>query len=225
MKPVVSPGHSTMHNASTEEIRQRRALADDLGRLILRGLATYREPDDTSGADWWSPLWQVVRTCRDHALLRDCDGEQAWRVVRSLVPPDAWLTADSRLGNIEDVGAAWASAHDKVRFLPGETMLDTALSHAEANPVVPPRDRGEGYGRFLALVAAVARRRRNEPAAIPVERWAALLGVRPNTVSVWRRWAQEDGILRLARPNRHAARRAAEYYVASDLLVPARGTL
>ena len=89
---------------------------------------------------------------------------------------------------------------------------------------MPPRDRGEGYGRFLALVAAVARWRRNEPAVIPVERWAALLGVRPNTVSVWRRWAQEDGILRLARPNRHAARRAAEY-VASDLLVPARGTL
>ena len=139
MKPVVSPGHSTMHNASTEEIRQRRALADDLCSLILRGLATYREPDDTSGTDWWSPLWQLVRACRGHPLLRDCDGEQAWRIVRSPVPPDAWLTADSRLGNIEDVAAAWASAHDKVRFLPGETMLDTALSHAEANPVVPPR--------------------------------------------------------------------------------------
>ena len=132
--------------------------------------------------------------------------------------------APRRAADEEDVAAAWASAWDRIRYLPGETLLDAALRDADNSPVVPPCERTPGYGRFLGLCAVLARLR-GEEISIGVERWAELLHVRPNTISIWRQWAVEDGVLQLIRPHCHPARRATEYRVLLDRLPPVRGTL
>jgi hypothetical protein len=134
------------------------------------------------------------------------------------------MAADSCLENEEDVAAAWASAWDKIRYLPGETLLDAALREADDNPVAPPRDRSQGYTRFLSLCAVLARTREGQ-IIIGIERWAELFCVRPNTLSTWRQWAVQDGILQMTRAHSHAARRATEYHVLLDGLPPVRGTL
>jgi len=202
---------------------RERAQWAELQQLILAALDDYIEPEDHSGTDWWSPLWQVVRTCKAHPLLQDLDGFESWSVVRRLVPLDRFLRADSRLDGEEDVAASWATAWDKIRYLPGEKLLDAALREAEANPVMPPRERTPGYSRFLALCAALARGREGQ-ISIGLEKWADQLGVNFKTVSAWRQWAVEDGVLVLTREHSHVSRRAAEYFVVLDRLPLVRST-
>jgi hypothetical protein len=204
--------------------RELRAQIEDLRSFLLTELENYLEPTSFEAGAWWSPLWHVVRASKVHPSLQERDGFESWRAVRNIVPLKFFLEADSRLADEEDVAAAWASAWDRIRYLPGETLLDAALRDADNSPVVPPCERTPGYSRFLALCAVLARLR-GEEISIGVERWAELLHVRPNTISIWRQWAVEDGVLQLIRPHCHPARRATEYRVLLDRLPPVRGTL
>jgi len=206
--------------------------------LILDALREYVEPAHdpalTHGNDWWSPLWQVVRAAKSHHRLRDLDGYGAWRIVRRAVNVEDLQSADSRLADEADVATAWADAHDRIRYLPGETLLERALEFANAYPVAGPRDRGPFYARFLSLLAGYTRLRQTDDpinkydwdlVAAPVQRWAEILGVQPNTMSAWRRWAVKDGILAPHTPHSHAGKRAAQYTVSLDRLLPVRGRL
>lgn len=216
---------------TAEQQRDRQAeIENELRQIVLKALEEYVEPESTDGTGWHSPLWQVVRTVKGAFEWKNVDGLKSWRTVSSVVEVENFIEADSRLFDEEDAAAAWANAWDKVRFLPGETLLDAALREADANPVVPPRDRGKGYGRFLSLCAMLARECPTAPCGfgeicIPVERWGELLDVRPNTVSVWRQWAIQDGALELSQPHSYSGRRAAEFAVRFDILPPVRGTL
>jgi hypothetical protein len=168
---------------------------------------------------WHSPLWDAVRIIKGalHDLVED--GEEAWQWVRSVVPVERFLdvagAANCDCPETEDeVQAEFVNSWDKIQYLPGEMLLDVALREAGEYPVVPPRDRGSpGYARFLAVCRAIASQSDTAVIAIPEERWAALLGVRVNTVSVWRQWAVKDGILTMTREHSRSGRRATEFRV------------
>jgi len=218
-------------------LTSERAELADLRDLILEAVGGYAEPESdcrTDGLGWHSPLWQVVRAAKSHPLLRNLDGYQAWRIVSRVMDVDELLEADSRLADETDVATAWADAHDRIRYLPGQTLLERALEFANANPVAGPRDRGPFYARFLDLLAGYVRLRQTDDpvnkhqwdlVAVPVQRWAEILGVQPNTMSAWRRWATEDGILVPHTPHSHASKRAAQYTVSLNRLLPVRGKL
>lgn len=229
--------HARAEASSVRDFNKQRA---DLREYVLDELANYQEPsvseltDPSTGSGWYSPLWQVVRETKAHPLLRDLDGYQAWSIVSRLVDIEEFLCADSRLGSAEDVAAAWADAHDRIRYLPGETRLDLAVREADSYSIALPRERGGGYARFVATAACYSVLcEQDEPEgrtgrgviAIPVERWAKVLGVQPNTLSSWRRWAVTDGILEPVKPHSFARRRAAEYRIRLDLLTPSHGVM
>lgn len=199
----------------------------ELCQLIREALDAYREPDEQTmkrGREWWSPLWQVVRAVKGYCRDMGLDGFDSWRQVRTLVGVKRFIDADSRLLCEEDAAAAWADAWEKVRYLPGESLLEAALRGANANPVSPPRDRGPGYALFLALCAFLSRQN-GEAIGIPLERWAELLNVRTMTMSTWCQWAVADGILALTCQYSHARRRAREYRVSLDRIPPTQAAV
>lgn len=193
--------------------------------FIYKALESYSEPKLEDGDLWWSPLWHVVREAKAHPLLRNLDGIKSWNLVQQAVEIEAFMDADSRLSGEEDVAVAWARGWDKVFYLPDETLLDVALREANENPVAPPRERTKGYARFLSVCAALCRLCERQVICIGIERWGELLGVRPMTVSEWRVWGVQDGVLEVTREHSHAARRAREYRVCVDRLTMLRGTL
>ena len=211
--------------------RERRQESAKLRDCIMSALQEYIEPQEDASGRWWSPLWHVVRSCKGHRSLRSLDGMGSWSLVRRLVPIHHFLRADSRLSSEDDVAAAWIGAWDKIRYLPGETELALELREADESPVLPPRDRGSGYARFLSLCAALARSLQADDSQIvpeiiiPIERWGLLLGVRAMTVSQWRQWAQADGVIELAQKHSYAKRTAAVYRVNLNRLPSVRGTL
>ncbi len=198
---------------------------DELSRFIYKALESYSEPELGAGEPWWSPLWHVVRQSKAHPLLQNLDGIESWNLVQQAVEIKAFMEADSRLLGEEDVAVAWARGWDKVFYLPDETLLDVALREANENPAAPPRERTKGYARFLSVCAALCRLCGHPEISIGVERWGELLGVRPMTVSDWRVWGVQDGVLEVTREHSHAARRAREYRVRGDRLTMLRGAL
>jgi hypothetical protein len=190
----------------------------ELRDLVLNALNEQRcknEDYDPASDHWASPLWHAIRTVKGVLDYQGLDGMESWELIRSLVPLDAILDASATLHGCcpeteDDAAAEWASAWDKIRYLPGETILDAALRQADLDPVVPPRYRGDGYARFLAVCKVLASGQGGK-IAIPEEKWAALLRVRVMTISQWRKWAVNDGILTVSCPHSRANKRATEF--------------
>ena len=154
---------------------------DLLQGLLGEAIGNYQEPEND---DWRSPLWDVARKLKKHLDLRRLDGFTAWNELRRHIPWEDLGVPDSRLhgASEDDVCAAFVSAWDAICYAEGEGLLSIALSQAERQPVMPPRNRGRGYGRFVSVVFALAELVEPEPdsrqvIAIPQNRWAKVLGV------------------------------------------------
>jgi len=180
-----------------------------LREVMERAVDDYEQSDDYQ--KWSSLVFVVARQMRGHPVLSKCDGWTAWSVVQQIV--DWEDLAEDECVTEEDVAVAYASAHDAVKFLPGETLLSAAAREAEQQPLTPPQPRSKGYKKFLAMVAACARKMQSAQIAIPIEAWGEALHVRPATVSSYRKWAVEDGLLVLTHEYSLAARRANIYDV------------
>src|SRR5579859_3337990 len=124
----------------------------ELRDLVLNALDEQRcmnEDYDPGSGQWASPLFHTVRTVKGVLNDKGLDGMDSWELIRSLVPLEPILDASATLHGYcpateDDAAAEWASAWDKIRYLPGESILDAALRQAASDPVAPPRDRGSG---------------------------------------------------------------------------------
>ena len=99
----------------------------------------------------------------------------------------------------EDFMVQFANIWKKVRNLPGEDILGTALRYADETPLSLREEHEDdatpGYRRFISLagwlcVAAGSRRIK-----LPCREVGEILGVRPNTVSCYREQAVEHGYM------------------------------
>jgi len=108
----------------------------------------------------------------------------------------------------------------KFRWPAGQSPLDAAVMLSRRMLLIPndelckkrfiePRDRPEGYCLFLSVCGHLQAMVGDRSIFLPQEPLAKALRVQGRTISRWRQWAVEDGMLRqTAAPGR---RRAAEY--------------
>jgi hypothetical protein len=73
------------------------------------------------------------------------------------------------------------------------------------------------YVRFISIAGHLQRQRPGQPIKLPVARLAQELGVTPQMVSLYRKFAQDEGLLKLVHEHDQAARRATEFTFALEL--------
>jgi hypothetical protein len=120
----------------------------------------------------------------------------------------------------EEAKTEWLSLWPKFRFPAGQTPLDAAVLLARRTALIPcdevcdrriidRKNPTVGYCFFLSVCGHLQALVGDKPIFLPQELLAKALRVKGRTISRWRQWAVDDGMLRqTARPGR---RRAAEY--------------
>lgn len=120
----------------------------------------------------------------------------------------------------EDAKTEFLALWPKFRFPAGQTPLDAAVLLARRNLLLPSdevcqrrfieaHNRAEGYCLFISVCGHLQAMMGDRSILLPEDQLAKLLRVRGRTISRWREWAVEDGMLwKTAPPGR---RRAAEY--------------
>jgi hypothetical protein len=170
------------------------------------------ESEERPAECWESPLWGFLRLAKAHPELIKADaGEALRRVERVLMawnkaadlprgadPWGEWFDVEQ-----EDARAEFFEAWDKIRLLPGRTPLEAALELARATPLIlrpeERRTRPPGYTAFVSLAGWLQVVAGDQNILLPVEDVGRLLRCSPRTVSSYRRWAAQDGYLRLVR--------------------------
>jgi hypothetical protein len=163
----------------------------------------------------WQMDFELVRLVKAHRTLARATPGRAFREVDSVVrswgrhskeanPWRRWFG----MGR-EDAEAVFLDCWDKVRYLPGFQPLDSALEMARRQPLQVPKRYTEGYALFVGMAGWLQVARGDRPIMLPVEDVGALLGVTPMTVSRYRRWAKETGILVEVREARFGGKKGA----------------
>jgi hypothetical protein len=190
----------------------------------LSALYEYREPYPVRMyPEWQSPMWEFARLAKAHPSIGMLSGSEAADVIEKHMkgwprPGESesiWEDLFPDAGGAEDVLSDFMHSWDRVRFLPGTDPLGNALRKAEACPLQPPIRRGEGFARFISL-AGWLQVFPDGPIMLPVEKLGKLLGVEPRTISRYRQWAVEDGLLQLVKPHDRPNGRATEFRFAVD---------
>jgi hypothetical protein len=107
--------------------------------------------------------------------------------------------------NIEDFGALFVKAWKDVKFRPGEDLLQAAIRLADR---VPLRLTDEhqvnampGYKRFISMCGHLCVLLECDRIKLPRKEVAAVLSVRPATVTAYRQQAVEQGYLKVVAPH------------------------
>jgi hypothetical protein len=90
---------------------------------------------------------------------------------------------------------------EKVRFVPGWEPLDQAVER-EKMQLIPSTERTEGYQNFVSIAGWLQVTMGDRNIMLPCEKLAELLNCKPMTISRYRRWAVEDGLMRQVKEHR-----------------------
>ena len=105
----------------------------------------------------------------------------------------------------EDFLQLFSAAWEKVRVLPGEDLIGSALRLTDAHMLgLLPEHRDtvtEGYRRFVSLCGQMCVALGTDLIKLPCREVGEALGVRKDTVSSYRQQAQRHGYLVLVRPH------------------------
>jgi hypothetical protein len=116
-----------------------------------------------------------------------------------------------------DPPAAFIVAWERVRVPEGQGLWETVTANARTYPFIPKIAPSVKYVHFVSLAAHLQRARApGQRIMLPVRRFASILGVTPQMISVYRRWAVAAGILIEVMAADPARKRATEYLVALD---------
>jgi hypothetical protein len=171
-----------------------------------------RRRDDGSWPEW-QELFGFVRLVKAHPDMEGTNAGPAFRHVKKVVMrwrhaiPEGecscgwchWLGVCA-----EDAEVAFLDTWEKIRYLPGQTPLQNAFRLAREYPL-ELRDedlacRTEGYQWFIRVAGWLQFVMADRPIMLPVELLGKALGVKPMTVSRYRKWAVADGYLKEIRP-------------------------
>ena len=188
--------------------------------VLAAYVAHQREYADDQGP-WRSNLWTFTRLMKAHPDLKDKSGKFAlarvekvisgWPVECQDVRKNAPIVKKAELRwpewfyvEAEDARVEFISNWDSVRCLPGYSPLKYAIEQADDKPMSfseddEDLDRSPGYVRFLSIAGWLQVANGNRGIMLPVERISHLLGVEPMTVSRYRKWAVQDGFLRIVK--------------------------
>jgi hypothetical protein len=141
----------------------------------------------------WSAIFTLVREIRGHEdAVNHKPTMLALRLYREC--PDLEL-----FGGHEDFAQQFASSWEKIRTLPGEDLLASALRLADATPLGLDKkhaaDVTAGYKRFVSFAGWLCVAAGTDCIKLPCREVAAVLGVRPMTVSCYRQQAVAHGYL------------------------------
>jgi hypothetical protein len=160
-----------------------------------------------SWSHWSSPLFHFLRWAKAHLALKHATAGYAFQAVESV------LRGWSKLKKREcpwkvwfEIDRIYAKTHfldiwDKIRYLPGESPLEGAWERTQACPMVL-RDEvlnareSEAYPRFVSLAGWLQVMMGDQDILLPVEKVGKVMGLDPSCISIFRRWAKNDGYLK-----------------------------
>jgi hypothetical protein len=114
-----------------------------------------------------------------------------------------------------DIYVEFVSNWEYIRFRIGEEPLTKAQALAIENPLRPPKcerdPRAAEYGVFISLAGWLQFLMGDLPIMLPCEKVALLMGVGTTTVDRYRKWATQDGYLRVIAKHSWARHRATKF--------------
>jgi len=162
-------------------------------------------PED--GEQWRSLTWDFTRLLKLHPKLNRLSAEEAVQTI-------PWQLTDFAEDEQLQVLLEW----DRVKYLPGQTPFDVALSLAAQKPLTPKRCKGGRsalYGSFISLCGWLqVLVGEGEPIYLPVRKTAKALNCTKDMISTFRSLAVKDGFLQIC--TTHNAYRATRFAFVVD---------
>lgn len=181
--------------------------ASDVAAYIRWAHEHFGELDDEES--WQSPLWNFARLLKAHPVLSEGSAQQAVTCVDAVLrewthdaDQDVRWTSHFDVQSAEDAIVELLSIWSRIRYIPGVEPLEQALKRADEQPLDPPSRQTPGYARFVSIAGWLQVTMGDGDILLPCEKLAHYLGCEPMTVSRYRRWALEDGLLVLVKPHR-----------------------
>jgi hypothetical protein len=132
-----------------------------------------------------SETWEFCRYLLAHSEFKSLRGAALVRKLRRLTDLD------------EDLLDIILSEIELVKYAKGTGPFEWAVALSLQYPLSDPEDLGiERYNKFLSIAGWLQRQRPDKSIVLPVAKIASELGVTAQTVSLWRRRAQKQSLLK-----------------------------
>jgi hypothetical protein len=132
-----------------------------------------------------SETWEFCRYLLAHSEFKSLRGAALARKLRRLTDLD------------EDLLDIILSEIELVKYAKGTGPFEWAVALSLQYPLSDPDDLGiERYNKFLSIAGWLQRQRPDKSIVLPVAKIASELGVTAQMVSLWRRRAQKQGLLK-----------------------------
>jgi len=175
-------------------------------------------------------LWDFVRCMTGHKELMDGTAMAAWKrvdaEVRKWRSASAIRTMGVSMQTFDDWGywfgidrvaaqAYFLKAWESVRYRPGHSPLDNAVAHAKKCGVTLSDSvrakRPEEYATFIAIAAWLQVAMGDTTILLPCQKVGDLMGMTKMTISIYRRWAVDDGYLVITKAHNRGAGESTEF--------------
>jgi len=159
------------------------------------------------GEEWQSPLFSFVRIVKGHPDLIGLTSKGALqtveRILKGRLTGDPW----SRHFYIdrEDAQVEFLACWEKIRFVPGWDPLDQAVERSKKMQLIPKNERTDGYQNFVSIAGWLQVTMGDRNIMLPCEKLGELLNCTQMTISRYRQWAMEDGLLTKMKEHRFKA--------------------
>ena len=129
----------------------------------------------------------------------------AWKGRLNVDPWDRYFLIPKEDGQVEFL-ACW----EKVRFVPGWEPLDQAVERAKQMQLKPRNERTDGYQMFISIAGWLQVTMGNRNIMLPCEKLSGYLNCQPMTISRYRRWGVDDGLLTVVKEHHFKSAGAGE---------------
>lgn len=183
-------------------------------KQYLKALCEWIYSQDTP--EWQSGIFEFVRHIKGHPEVTGQAKEVVLRKVEATMDKrgETW-TKYFNVETVSDARTEFLANWEKVRFLPGYTPLHNAYLRAKAMRLQSKRgqqwpDLYEHYDLFVSLAGWLQVSMGNRPILLPCHKLAPMFSVDPKTISRWRKFALEDGYLKIVKEARFSSKGGSE---------------
>jgi len=221
----------------TQDIQTLRVTeTQDTQRNTLKDNERFAEPNALFSESFVLSVFQdVYRSYKDRTVGNPYDNDPLFRVIRHVkgaakeLDPDAAYDAFCEatdkyggwpeyipLSSTEDERRdKWCEKWDSVKFAIGETPLEMAYRKAIERPLTTERSKKRkraSYDRFVSLAAWLQKSvGQHQTILLPCRDVAEVMHTDKCMVSIWRKWAIQDGYLSVVKAHRMGDGMATEF--------------